>query len=384
MSPGRHGRTPPPSSTDRPTVAQRGGDRAGDRGGLPSPQLLGIGVVGIVLDGAQHAHRAVVATPGPGGVERAVCRLDVGLRLDDLAEHAVDPLDDGVGRAEVRRQHRPRPHRSRPRPRGTWRCRRGGTGRSTASGRRRRTGARAAGRCRRCRRATARPARRSGARRSPAGSGRCPGTRRAAAGGSGRGGAAGRPRRWPAARRASTSRSWNSSVPAAAPGHRALEHEPPADGADHELAVRAPPGELGVDDLDESGVLGLQRVALVAGGPSTGPSRRSLIDRLAILAEGLQGVERRGDVVGAGQLVGQHADGGDGLGLGVVGRRPRGGDGAGARHDAGRRAGARWGLEVDAVVDEVPVGLEVLGHPTQAGADARTGATPGAAPARRR
>ena len=95
MSPGRHGRSPPsPSPTGQPSRSAVATAAATDSG-LALAQRLGDDVVAVVDVGAEHVHRAVVAAAGPAGVERAVRRLDAGLGLDDVGEHAVDPVDDG-------------------------------------------------------------------------------------------------------------------------------------------------------------------------------------------------------------------------------------------------------------------------------------------------
>ena len=99
------------------------------------------------------------------------------------AEHGVDPVEDGVGAAEVGRQL-DRASRGGRRRSGTCRCRRGGTGRWTASGRRRRTAARPATATSRQSARSGRRRRRRCVRRARPGSGRCPGTRRAVAAGS--------------------------------------------------------------------------------------------------------------------------------------------------------------------------------------------------------
>ena len=105
MSPARHGRSAAVAVADRPALAQRGGDGAGDDAASRSAQLVGVDVVVVVLGGAEHAHRAVVAR-APAGRRRAApyAGWTPASALDDVAEHAVDPVDDGVGRAEVGRQ----------------------------------------------------------------------------------------------------------------------------------------------------------------------------------------------------------------------------------------------------------------------------------------
>ena len=96
-------------------------------------------------DPARDTPRRATRRPVPRGALPARLEREVlGLRplggLDEIAEHVVDPRHHRVGRPEVRREAQRRVGEVVARARGTSRCRPGGTGRSTVSGRRRRTG----------------------------------------------------------------------------------------------------------------------------------------------------------------------------------------------------------------------------------------------------
>ena len=100
---GPAGAQPSLAVAHRPRLAQ-GRDHGGADGlGLQPAQRIGVDVV--VHVGAEDVDRAVVPRGRPAAVQRAVGGLHVGLLLDDVAEDPVDPRDDGVGRAEVRREH---------------------------------------------------------------------------------------------------------------------------------------------------------------------------------------------------------------------------------------------------------------------------------------
>ena len=61
-------------------------------------------------------------------------------------------------------------------------------------------------------------------------------------------------------RRARTSRSWNSSVPATARAARAVEHEAGGDRPDDRLAVPTPASQVVVDEAGQRTLLGAQRI----------------------------------------------------------------------------------------------------------------------------
>ena len=148
------------------------------------------------------------------------------------------------------------------------------------------------------------------------------------------------------------------------PGRRpslgAVEHEPAADRAHHRLAVPPPRRQVVVDEAGERGFLVAQclqrRRATVVLPVRCRAEAARLADPVAHEAEageqradgrrGADAGEERGDVTQGALLavVGRHRDrgqGGDAGEQGIAGRRPRGRD------------------EVDAVLDEVPVVLEV-------------------------
>ena len=355
---------------DRPALAQRGGDGGGDRRGLALAQLLGVDVVAVVVVGAEHVDRAVVARLRPAGVERAVRRLHAGLGLDDVAEHAVDPVDDGRRGAEVGRQHLARRRRSGRRRRGRRRCRRGGTGRSTASGRRRRTAGRGAG-AEPPGRPAGRPGRRSAARRSRAGSGRCPGTRRAGPAGSAGAGAGGR--RSSGGQQAPGEHEQVVELERAGGGPLAcaVEHEAPGDRADDEPAVLAPRA---------AGARRRARARATSSARSaSSASRAAVVAPVGLVADAAGAARVRFLIV---VEAGEHraevavvddarpprpASSASSAGLAVVGRAPAWRASSATRAEHRLAPGRpRRRRQVDAVLDEVPVGLEVLDDAAQA------------------
>ena len=115
----RHGRSPPsPSPTGQPS-RERGGHGGGDDGRLALAQHLRRRRRRRSWSArAEHVTVPWSRRPGPAGVERDVRRLHVGLGLDDLGEHAVDPVDDGrrsSGSWPTAPRARRRPGRRRPR-----------------------------------------------------------------------------------------------------------------------------------------------------------------------------------------------------------------------------------------------------------------------------
>jgi hypothetical protein len=98
---------------DRPSVTEGGGDGDGDVRGLPPSELVGGADVvdALVRDevvvpvDAEQGDGAVVEGVGPPGrVQGSVGGLGVGFEGDQAAEHVVGELDDGAGRTEVGRQ----------------------------------------------------------------------------------------------------------------------------------------------------------------------------------------------------------------------------------------------------------------------------------------
>ena len=117
MSPGTHGRRHLARVVvHRPSLRERRGDRRHEVTGLDDTQgvgraHLGIAGVGRVADGhvgdlgAEHGDGAVVEQLGTtAGVERTEGGLDVGLVDDEASEDVVDEIDHGVGRPEVGRE----------------------------------------------------------------------------------------------------------------------------------------------------------------------------------------------------------------------------------------------------------------------------------------
>ncbi len=161
----------------------------------------------------EHRDRRAGGRAGAVVVEALVGGLSAGVLGDEPLEHRVDPVEDGRAGAEVRRQRdvaaedlpRPQVHADVGPPEPVDRLLRvaddedrpGRDRRRPPSARRRR------------------PRRRRCGRRSRSGWGRCPGTRRGAGGCTGSGGCARTSALSRSTSRARTSRSWNSSSPAA-------------------------------------------------------------------------------------------------------------------------------------------------------------------------
>ena len=191
-----------------------------------SPTVVALGGCGV---GAERPSRTLPRTPcrsaGRACGARSAPRTRgcaPGFSWITVAEDGVDPVEHGRHRAEVRDERHAGARVARPR-RGRSRCSRGGSGRSTASGRRRRTATPAAPR-RRASRRRRHPARRRCARRARSGSGRCPGTRRAAAAGRSPAAAARASAFVRSRSREATSRSWNSRRAGCHARTRVVEH----------------------------------------------------------------------------------------------------------------------------------------------------------------
>ena len=114
MSLGRHGRNAAQYFVvDEPSLGERGRHGGGDVGCLSEPQGVGgaqiagtaVGREVVVAFGAEYRHGAV----REGGrratrIERLECRLRIGLERDEAAEDVVGEVDHGLRRAEVGRQ----------------------------------------------------------------------------------------------------------------------------------------------------------------------------------------------------------------------------------------------------------------------------------------
>ena len=122
---------------DLPAVVDRGLHRVGDARRLARPQLVGRQPSFERFRSEQHHPRPALRI-APVGFEREVLGLGAFDRLDQPPEHVVDPVEHRGRGAEVGREPQRLGREVIARPRGTSRCRPGGSGRSTAWGRRRR------------------------------------------------------------------------------------------------------------------------------------------------------------------------------------------------------------------------------------------------------
>ena len=123
------------SKTGHSSATAAAGDR-GDVGGLAARAAPARRAPSSAWARRRAARRRDRARAAPAGPRRAAgTRAASRERLDQLVEDVVDPREHLRRGAEVAREEpRRRAARSDPARRGTWRCRRAGSGRSTASG----------------------------------------------------------------------------------------------------------------------------------------------------------------------------------------------------------------------------------------------------------
>ncbi len=228
MSPSRAGRTAlvAGSRTVQPSSAGARDD-GGDVGGFELAQRVGAGAPGVrvapsTVTAGRPARPVRAASAAPGTPAASPGSSTISRPKTWLTHSRTARRVRKFVTSSTRLARGPRGRR------GTCGCRRGGTGRSTAWGRRRRT-ARRAGSPHRSTPSAAGVGAVAGdaGRRSRPGSGRCPGTRRAAAAGSARrkSRADAAPGRARSRSRARTSRSWNSSSPVGAAGGGGVARE---------------------------------------------------------------------------------------------------------------------------------------------------------------